>query len=84
MRQVTNHFKQRLKERFNLNIKELENLLINNTIEHYQNGQWIPHYHLEYTFRKYPYSKLLCIENLNMCLVSDSNNSLITIYKIYD
>lgn len=80
---ISTHFKDRLKTRFNMNISELEKQLQKHPIEYFVNNQWIPFRHLEKSFLKYPNSTLICIEDLNMCLVSDTETkTLITVYKI--
>jgi len=80
---VTTHFKDRLQTRFKMDIVQLEKLLEQVPIEYFNKNQWIPFHQLEKTFLKYPYSTLICVEELNMCLVSDNTTkTLITVYQI--
>jgi hypothetical protein len=81
---VSNHFVQRLKERFDMNIEILFEEFQYSKIERYVNNQRIPFKHLLNKFKKYPQSELLCIEELNMCIVIDpKNQTLITVLKIF-
>lgn len=80
---ITNHFKQRLFQRFKMTATDLEQLIQSVHIEHFNCKNWIPFPHLAETFKKYPSTTLICIEELNMCIVSDSySDTLITVYKI--
>tara|TARA_R110002111_G_scaffold180643_1_gene246256 strand:+ start:37 stop:294 length:258 start_codon:yes stop_codon:yes gene_type:complete len=82
---VTEHFKERLKERFGYEIDTLlldfknrknEMIMLNkNSME----LDWFPY--LKNSFKKHPNSVLILIENLNLCIVSE-RKVLKTCYEI--
>jgi hypothetical protein len=70
MKMITEHFENRLSERFGFEISTLEQLLKKPIlIKH--NSEKLNHYpHLKSKFNKYPQSTLVIEESLNMCIVT--------------
>ena len=82
---VSYHFKNRLQSRFNMDVETLIEELEYSTIQKYNKNLTTPYQHLNGKFKKYPNSELVFVENLNMCLVTDSNTkTLITVYPIHN
>jgi hypothetical protein len=82
---VTDHFTERLLERFNYEVETLLIDVLNNEeekLELTKNSkeiEWFPQF--KYKFKKYPNSVLTLYENLNICMVSYKQD-LITCYTI--
>lgn len=83
---VEEHFKVRLEERFGYEMETLWFDVKNNQEEMMRlvkNSKELDRFpHLKKSFKKYPNSMLILIENLNICLVVDENQILKTCYTI--
>ena len=78
---VTEHFKNRLLERFGFEIEELIPEIIN-PIHLSKNSEELKYYpQFRYKFKRYPNSIFIILNRLNMCLVS-SEKTLITCYSL--
>ncbi len=78
---VTDHFKNRLFERFGYEIEELVPQIINpiQVSEKSDNLKIYPQF--KNMFKKYPKTIVIILERLNMCLIT-SDKSLITCYSL--
>ena len=82
---VTEHFEERLMERFGYDFETLTMDILNNQeeklllVKDSQELEWFPQFKKK--FRKYPNCELVLYENLNMCMVSEKQD-LITCYNI--
>jgi hypothetical protein len=78
---VTEHFKQRLSERFGYEIEDLVFEIIN-PIYLSKNSEELKFFpQFRNSFKKYPDSIIIILNRLNMCLIS-SKKTLITCYSI--
>jgi hypothetical protein len=81
MKKITEHFENRLSERFGFEISTLAQLL-KKPIMLKNNSEELRFFpRLKNTFRKYPQSTLVVEESLNMCIVS-VEGVLITCYSL--
>lgn len=82
---ITEHFKERLEERFGYDLNTLWMDIKNNQNEMIQlfktskELEWFPQF--KNTFKKHPNCMLVLYENLNLCMVSE-NQDLITCYTV--
>ena len=78
---VTEHFKQRLFERFGFEIEDLIPEIIN-PIQLSKNSEELKYFpQFRNSFKRYPNSIFIILNRLNMCLVS-SEKTLITCYSL--
>ncbi|MCX6194292.1 MAG: hypothetical protein NTX34_07405 [Cytophagales bacterium] len=81
MKKITEHFENRLNERFGFEISTLVQLL-KKPIQIKPNSEELKYYpHLKSKFKQYPKSTLVIEESLNMCIVT-IEGTLITCYTL--
>ena len=82
---ITEHFEERLEERFGYDFETLSMDILNDQneqiilVKNSKELEWFPQF--KYKFEKHPDCTLVLYENLNLCMVKGKRN-LITCYTI--